>query len=134
MEIALVLYEETFHGAFDGWRMDPVNRIHLFDKGTLADDGSDQVDREGEAVFPVARHHAAYLNPDLFIQPQVVLLSSCLLLENASYILHASLGLGFHIRAVQQKTGKGWRFDDVVWGVVFRVDTRSRWSHDIGFS
>ncbi len=39
--------------------MNPVYRMHFFDKRALADYGTDEVEAEGGVVVPVVRHHSA---------------------------------------------------------------------------
>ena len=38
--------------------MKPVDGVHFFNEGTLADDGTYEVEREGREVLPVTGHHS----------------------------------------------------------------------------
>ena len=38
--------------------MKPVDGVHLFDEGTLTDDGSHEVEGERRKVLPVTGHHS----------------------------------------------------------------------------
>lgn len=44
---ALVFDEEALHGAWESRGVDPVNIVHLFDEGSLSDDGTDEVEGVG---------------------------------------------------------------------------------------
>ena len=58
-DVAIVFEEESGHGGCHCGGMEPVDGVHFFDKGPLADDGSYEVDGERRGVFPVAGHHSA---------------------------------------------------------------------------
>ena len=65
-EITIVLDEKPLHGKFSGWRMDPVDSVHLLNECTLTNDCTDKVKRKGRSVVPVAGHHAAQSNSLFF--------------------------------------------------------------------
>lgn len=53
-----VLGQEPGHAESSGGGEEARDVVHLLDEGALADDGTDQVDGEGERVVPVTRHHS----------------------------------------------------------------------------
>lgn len=51
---SIVLGEQSSHCESGGWRVDPIDLVHLFNKRTLSDHGPYQVKRKRGRVSPVA--------------------------------------------------------------------------------